>query len=187
MVLKTFYKGFLRIHEGKNKTDFEIFFITALMFVVATVLIPSGLLKIQGKRFSAICPEMYAGSFFTELHHTGKYWKFLGFCHLLTALLLFTQRYTALAALLFFGICSNIFVFTLSLGLDDKSLIMIFMVAAELLLIAWDWYRIKPLLCTSKNSHISYNIQTASNSLQIIGLIAYVVVTVFFFIFDTYY
>ncbi|MEG1022227.1 MAG: DoxX family membrane protein [Myroides sp.] len=159
----------------------------ALRFVVATVLIPSGLLKIQGKRFSAICPEMYAGSFFTELHHTGTYWKFLGFCQLLTALLLFTQRYTSLAALLFFGICSNIFVFTLSVGLDDKSLIMIFMIAAAFLLIVWDWYRIKPLFSTSINSHISYNIQTASNSLQIIGLVAYVAVTVFLFIFDTYY
>jgi len=173
--------------KEKIKLTSRYYFITVLRFVVATVLIPSGLLKIQGKRFSAICPEMYVGSFFTELHHTGTYWKFLGFCQLLTALLLFTQRYTALGAVLFFGICSNIFVFTLSVGLDDKSLIMIFMVAAALLLIAWDWYRIKPLFSTSKNTQISYNIQTASSSLQIIGLVAYVAVTVFFFIFDTYY
>lgn len=151
--------------KEKTKLYSQYYLIMALRFVVATVLIPSGLLKIQGKRFSAICPEMYAGSFFTELHHTGTYWKFLGFCQLLTALLLFTQRYTTLAALLFFGICSNIFVFTLSVGLDDKSLIMIFMVAAALLLIAWDWYRIKPLFSTSKYNQISYNIQTASNSL----------------------
>lgn len=173
--------------KEKIKLTSRYYFITSLRFVVATVLIPSGLLKIQGKRFSAICPEMYSGSFFTELHHTGTYWKFLGFCQLLTALLLFTQRYTALAALLFFGICSNIFVFTLSVGLDDKSIIMIFMVAAAFLLIAGDWYRIKPMFSTSKDTQISYNIQTASNSLQIIGLVAYVAVTVFFFIFDTYY
>ena len=61
------------------------------------------------------------------------------------------------------------------------------MVAAALLLIGWDWYRIKPLFDTSKNIHTSSNIQTAPVSLQIIGLVAYVVVTVFFFIFDTYY
>lgn len=134
--------------KEKIKLTSRYYFITVLRFVAATVLIPSGFLKIQGKRFSAICPEMYAGSFFTELHNTGTYWKFLGFCQLLTALLLFTQRYTALGALLFFGICSNIFVFTLSVGLNDKSLIMIFMVAASLLLIAWDWYRIKPLFNT---------------------------------------
>ncbi|MEG0916481.1 MAG: hypothetical protein RSF68_05675, partial [Myroides sp.] len=105
----------------------------------------------------------------------------------LTALLLFTQRYTALAALLFFGICSNILVFTLSVGLNDKSLIMIFMVAAALLLIGWDWYRIKPLFNTSKNIHTYSNIETAPVSLQIIGLVAYVLVTVFFLLFDTYY
>ena len=173
--------------KAKLRSSLRYYSILALRFVVATVLIPSGLLKIQGKRFSEICPEMYAGSFFTELHHTGTYWKFLGFCQLLTALLLFTQRYTALAALLFFGICSNILVFTLSVGLNDKSLIMIFMVAAALLLIGWDWYRIKPLFNTSKNIHTSSNIQTAPVSLQIIGLVAYVVVTVFFLLFDTYY
>jgi len=173
--------------KAKLRSSLRYYSISALRFVVATVLIPSGLLKIQGKRFSEICPEMYAGSFFTELHHTGTYWKFLGFCQLLTALLLFTQRYTALAALLFFGICSNILVFTLSVGLNDKSLIMIFMVAASLLLIVWDWYRIKPIFSTVKDSQISHNIKTTPVSLQITGLVAYVVVTVFFLFFDRYY
>lgn len=173
--------------KAKLRSSLRYYSILALRFVVATVLIPSGLLKIQGKRFSAICPEMYEGSFFTELHHTGAYWKFLGFCQLLTALLLFTQRYTALAALLFFSICFNIFVFTLSVGLNDKSVIMIFMVAAAFLLIGWDWYRIKPLFSTSRNSQIYQNIQTVPISLQLIGLAAYGVATVLFFIFDTYY
>lgn len=173
--------------KAELRSSLRYYSISALRFVVATVLIPSGLLKIQGKRFSEICPEMYVGSFFTELHHTGTYWKFLGFCQLLTALLLFTQRYTALAALLFFGICSNILVFTLSVGLNDKSVIMIFMVAAAILLIGWDWCRIKPLFSTSKNSNVSCNIQTVPIKLQIIGLATYLAVTVFFLIFDTYY
>lgn len=173
--------------KAKLRSSLRYYSISALRFVVATVLIPSGLLKIQGKRFSEMCPEMYAGSFFTELQHTGMYWKFLGFCQLLTALLLFTQRYTALAALLFFGICSNILVFTLSVGLNDKSLIMVFMFAAAILLIGWDWYRIKPIFSTVKDSQISHNIKTAPLSLQITGLAAYVVVTVFFLLFDTYY
>ena len=173
--------------KAKLRSSLRYHSILALRFVVATVLIPSGLLKLQGKRFSQICPEMFEGSFFTELHHTGTYWKFLGFCQLLTALLLFTQRYTALAALFFFCICSNILVFTLSVGLNDKSLIMFFMVGAALLLIGWDWYRIKPLFNTSRNIHTSSIVKTAPVSLQLICLAAYIVITVFFFLFDTYY
>src|SRR5690606_3435874 len=95
----------------------------------------SGLLKFQGKRFSTICSEMYQDFFFHELHETGIYWNFLGFCQLLTAFLLFTQRYTTLAALLFTGICTNIFIFTLSANMIDKVVIMSFMMLVAMLLI----------------------------------------------------
>src|SRR5690606_33491157 len=112
-----------------NSTTFLLYFMVFLRFVGGTVFIPSGLLKIQGKRFSEICPEMYADTFFQELQNTGIYWNFLGFCQLLTALLLYSQRYTVLAALMFSCICANIFVFTVSMGFNDKTIIMVFMLA----------------------------------------------------------
>lgn len=170
----------------KNQTKIGYYFIICLRIVVGTVFIPSGLLKIQGKRFSCFCPEMYSGTFFTELHHTGFYWIFLGFCQLITAFLLFSQRYTVLASLMFFSICTNIFIFTLSVGLNDKSIIMLFMLIIACLLIAWDWQRIKLLFGISPQM-ISDDDRVVPLKLQAASAILFVLVIIFFLITDTYY
>ena len=164
------------------------YFIITLRFVVGTVFIPSGLLKFQGKRFSTICSEMYQDFFFHELHETGIYWNFLGFCQLLTAFLLFTQRYTTLAALLFTGICTNIFIFTLSANMIDKVVIMSFMMLAAILLILWDFNKFC-VLFKNYNHHFDQiqNTKQPSLLMQFVGLILYIVVVVVFLVFDTYY
>jgi len=170
----------------KNQTKIGYYFIICLRIVAGTVFIPSGLLKIQGKRFSYFCPEMYSGTFFTELHQTGLYWNFLGFCQLLTAFLLFSQRYTVLAAIMFFSICTNIFIFTLSVGLNDKSIIMLFMMTIACLLIVWDWERIKVLFGISPQI-ISDDDRVVPLKLQAVSAMLFVVIIIFFLITDTYY
>lgn len=162
-------------------------FIAGVRVVVATVFIPSGILKLQGKRFSAICPEMYAGAFFCELQQTGMYWKFLGFCQLLTALLLFTQRYTVLSALLFFSICTNIFIFTLSVGMHSKAFFMVFMILAAVLLMYWDASRIKLLFNGSPHNTVAPSVKMVPVKFQWFGLVAFILVNVFFILFDKYY
>jgi len=170
----------------KNQTKIGYYFIICLRIVAGTVFIPSGLLKIQGKRFSYFCPEMYSSTFFTELHQTGFYWSFLGFCQLLTAFLLYSQRYTALSSLMFFSICTNIFIFTLSVGLNDKSIIMFFMMIIACLLIAWDYQRIKLLLGISPQV-ISEDNRAVSIKLKATSTMLFVAVMIFFLITDTYY
>lgn len=170
-----------------KKSTIYYYMIIFLRIVGGTVFIPSGLLKIQGKRFSYFCPEMYSGTFFNELHHTGGYWKFLGFCQLLTAFLLFSQRYTVLAALMFFSICTNIFIFTLSVGLVDKAVIMVFMMSVAVFLIAWDWKSIRLLFGIVSTKNMSENDRSVPILLQISGTILFFIVIVFFLITDTYY
>ena len=170
-----------------KKSTIYYYIIIFLRIVGGTVFIPSGLLKIQGKRFSYFCPEMYSGTFFNKLHHTGFYWSFLGFCQLLTAFLLFSQRYTVLAALMFFSICTNIFIFTLSVGLVDKAVIMVFMMSVALLLIAWDWKSIRLLFGIVSTKNISENDSGVPILLQMLGTILFFMVIVFFLLTDTYY
>ena len=171
----------------KDKRSIYYYIIIFLRIVGGTVFIPSGLLKIQGKRFSYFCPEMYSGTFFNELHHTGFYWSFLGFCQLLTAFLLFSQRYTVLAALMFFSICTNIFIFTLSVGLVDKAVIMVFMMSVAVLLIAWDWKSFRLLFGIVSTKNMSENQRKVPVSMQVVGTIMFFIVIVFFLITDTYY
>lgn len=157
-----------------------------LRFVGGTLFIPSGLLKIQGKRFSSLCPEMYADIFFQQLQNTGIYWNFLGFCQLLTAFLLYSQRYTVLGVLMFFCICANIFVFTVSMGMNDKTLIMVFMLAIAALLIFWDWNKISVLFGLSA-SEFEIKQQSVPYFIQIIGILSFVLVVIIFLLTDSYY
>lgn len=170
-----------------KKSTIYYYMMIFLRIVGGTVFIPSGLLKIQGKRYSYFCPEMYSGTFFNELHHTGFYWSFLGFCQLLTAFLLFSQRYTVLAALMFFSICTNIFIFTLSVSLVDKAIIMVFMMSVAVLLIAWDWKSFRLLFGIVSTKNMSENQRKVPVSMQVVGTIMFFIVIVFFLITDTYY
>lgn len=172
--------------KKENRSIYKYYAITLLRFIVGTVFIPSGLLKIQGKRFSDICPEMYNSIFFQELHQTGIYWNFLGFCQLLTAFLLFSQRYTALAALMFCSICTNIFIFTISTSLTDKVIIMIFMMTSAVLLILWDWSKIKPLLVVNYIPETTKK-RTTSVKIQIFGTILFGLIVAIFLLTDRYY
>ena len=170
-----------------NKSKISYYIVILLRIVGGTIFIPSGLLKIQGKQFSYFCPEMYKGTFFNELHHTGFYWNFLGFCQLLTAFLLFSQRYTVLAALMFISICTNIFVFTLSVGLVDKALIMVFMMCIASLLVIYDWRSISMLLGIVSIKNSPQNQKIVPVSLQITGIVLFTAVIILFLITDTYY
>lgn len=169
-----------------NSNIFLLYSMVFLRFVGGTVFIPSGLLKIQGKRFSAICPEMYADIFFQQLQSTGIYWNFLGFCQLLTALLLYSQRYTVLAVLMFFCICANIFVFTVSMGLNDKTLIMVFMLTIAILLIFWDWNKIR-LLLGLNSFEFEIKQQPVPSLIQITGTVSFVFVVMIFLLTDRYF
>jgi len=167
-----------------QNTRFSYYLVCFIRLVAGTLFIPSGLLKIQGYRFSMYCPQMYSGSFFYELQQTGVYWKFLGFCQLLTSLLLFSQRYTAFSALLYFSICVNIFVFVVGAGLSEKTIIMIPLLVIALVLIIWDWSLIRVLFCVDSPVSIISLKKQAPVKVQIIGTVLYILVITFFLLTD---
>ena len=167
-----------------QRTRFYYYLICFIRLVAGTLFIPSGLLKIQGYRFSMYCPQMYSGSFFYELYQTGMYWRFLGFCQLITALLLFSQRCTAFSTLLFFSICVNIFVYVAGAGLSDKTIIMIPVLVIALALIIWDWSRIRILFSADSSVQIISLKKQAPVKVQIIGIVLYILLIIFFILTD---
>lgn len=85
---------------------------------------------------------------------------------------------------MFFNICTNIFIFTLSVGLNDKVIIMFFMMIIACLLIAWDCQRIKLLLGISPQV-ISEDNRAVSIKLKATSAMLFVAVMIFFLITDT--
>jgi len=114
--------------------------------LVGFAFIPSGLKKALGERFTSISVDNPIGFFFEALYQTGIYWQFLGLAQLLTALLLMSQRFATLGAILFFFISSNIWIITISMNFTGTWIITSLMMLAAVLLLIWDLRKISLLV-----------------------------------------
>jgi len=133
----------------KNKVWAQILIIYTRYLIGATFLFAS-LIKIKGRRFTtqsgADYPIDSAWHLFETLYQSGLYWQFIGIGQLFAGFMLMTQRYAKLGALLFLPIIGNIFVITLSYYFAYTPVITGMMLAANLLLVAWDWDELKILI-----------------------------------------
>lgn len=101
----------------------------------------------MGKRFTtesgALNPIDSSWHFFETMYASGLYWKFIGIAQLLAGLLLMTQRFSKLGALVNLPIIANIFVITLSYYFAYTPVITGLMLMANILLIVWEWNELK--------------------------------------------
>ena len=118
-------------------------------YLVGGAFVFASLIKIKGHRFTQIADDAGGHSpshFFEMMYQSGLYWQFLGWAQLLAGLLLLTQRYALLGALGFVAIMANIFVITISFDFPGTPIITGLMLLAGLLLLAWDWNRLRIVL-----------------------------------------
>lgn len=130
--------------------------ILAQLFVIYTrYLVGSGfvfasIVKIKGERFTTVshedAPFGTAFHFFETMYQTGLYWQFLGWGQLIAGMLLMTQRFAKLGAVVFFPIILNVFVITISMEFAYTPVITFLMLMANLLLLLWHWDELKVLL-----------------------------------------
>lgn len=115
-------------------------------YLLGGAFVFASLIKIKGHRFTQIPDGMgvhSVGHFFEMMYQSGLYWQFIGVAQCLAGLLLLTQRYATLGALLFLAIIANIFVITISYDFNYTFVITGLMLLAGLLLLAWDWNRLR--------------------------------------------
>lgn len=102
----------------------------------------ASIIKIKGERFISVdgtgYPVHSTPHFFETLYQSGLYWQFLGWSQLVAALLLMTQRFATIGAILFLGIITNIVVITLSYDFALTPLITVMILLATVLLLVWD-------------------------------------------------
>lgn len=138
------------MRQLKNKIWLQIFIIYS-RYLIGGAFVYSSIVKIKGLRFTSVDGSNYPINspfhFFETMYQTGIYWQFLGWGQLIAGLLLMTQRYSKLGALLFVAIISNIFVITFSIpGFSGTPIVTGLMLLATLMLVIWDWDVIKILL-----------------------------------------
>lgn len=134
----------------KNNIWIQLFIIYS-RYLIGGAFVYSSIVKIKGLRFTSEDGSSYPINspfhFFETMYRSGVYWQFLGWGQLIAGLLLMTQRYSKLGALLFVAIISNIFVITISIpGFSGTPIVTGLMLLATLMLVIWDWDEIKILL-----------------------------------------
>lgn len=165
--------GYSKLRESKIAEAFII----GIRFLVGFAFIPSGLTKLLNRRFTVISTDDPVGYFFEGLYQATLYWNFLGFCQVFTAFLLFTQRFATLGAVLFCGIICNIFIITLSMNFKLTWVITMLMLLAGILLLVWDWHKIKILVGLYPSKYEIENYKSPSLLWQIIGLVLFIFFT----------
>jgi hypothetical protein len=118
----------------------------ATRILLALAFIPTGLVKVYGRPFSALPVEHPIGAFFSALHQTGAWWHFLGLGQVAAGILLLLPGTSLLGAILFLPILVNVVVLTWALDFTGTVWITSAMLLANLFLLAWDADRLAPAL-----------------------------------------
>ncbi|MBM4188868.1 MAG: hypothetical protein FJ206_16305 [Gemmatimonadetes bacterium] len=114
--------------------------------LLALAFIPTGMVKLLGRRFTLLPTDTPIGAFFEAMYQTGVYWRFIGLGQVVAGLLLLVPRTSTLGAVAFFPIILNVLVITWALEFRGTGYITTLMLLANLFLLAWDYHRLRSVL-----------------------------------------
>jgi hypothetical protein len=116
--------------------------------------------KIKGERFTTLSTDTQVGYFFEAMYQSGFYWKFLGWSQLIAGILMMTQRFATLGAIVFFPIILNITLITHSVNFGSGTpAITTLMLLGTIYLLLWD-YR-KWVILFQQDHRIKLDLSTA--------------------------
>lgn len=131
------------IHIKARKNRWLWFFTIFNRVMLALGFLPSGFVKLNGERFTALATTHPMGSFLDAFYHTGFYYTFVGMMQMTAAVLLLIPRTATLGALLYFPIILNICLLSYAVRFDGSILTSPLMVIANIYLLCWDWHKLK--------------------------------------------
>jgi len=121
-------------------------FVANLRILLGFAFLPAGLKKVLGQPFTDPRNTGTFHEFLHAFHATGFFYTFVGGVQLLVAVLLMTQTFATLGALMALPVLTTIVVFCWSTGVVPTATVTTLMLAGVLALIAWDLDRWLPIL-----------------------------------------
>ncbi|CAM3864369.1 hypothetical protein POKO110462_22470 [Pontibacter korlensis] len=131
----------LTLYDRIRSSRYLNIFAINLRFLIGFGFIPSGIKKIANVPFAN---PGNTGPFFEyldALYHTGYYYNLIGWAQVIAAILLITQRFATVGALIFLPIIFNITVLTLSTIGSFTPFIATMMLLGIIFLLFWDYYK----------------------------------------------
>lgn len=144
-------------------------------YLLAFAFIPSGMKKLLGQQFTSIGIDNPIGFFFEAFYKSGMYWNFIGWCQVITALLMMTQRFSTFGNLIYFFIMANICCITIAMQFTGTWVITSLMLFASFCLLIWDTDKFQFIFSKSgflKNNH-QVHLPEASRVWQISGFLLF--------------
>lgn len=152
-------------------------FIICTRYLIGSAYAFACVVKIEGERFTTMIPQGESWNtpahIFEVLYQSGPYWNFLGWSQFVAALLLMTQRFARLGALIFLPISLNIFMITVSYGFKGTPIITGLMLLANIMLILWDWSFFKVLLNIPSDQVLRQNVWTNDRVWEVVGFLLF--------------
>ncbi|HNM25748.1 MAG TPA: hypothetical protein PKL15_09970 [Saprospiraceae bacterium] len=150
----TVFLPVIRLIENLKKRRFVQIFAIFLRYLIGGAFVFAAIPKVLGERFTTIPIDNPIGFFFEAMYQTGFYWYFLGWAQIGAALLLMTQRFATLGAVIFFPIILNIWLITWSVGFKGTPVVTFLMFLATTWLLLWDYRKLIPLFLQESRLHI---------------------------------
>lgn len=125
-----------------------------LRYLIGSAFVFASVPKILGERFTLIPVSNPVGYYFEAMYQTGFYWNFLGWGQMVAALLLMTQRFAALGAMLFYPIIINVWLVTWSVGFKGTPVVTFLMFLGTTYLLVWEYRRLVPWLQHESQLHV---------------------------------
>lgn len=180
----------MKIIDNLRQKKWATIFIIYLRYLIGGAFVFSSIVKIQGHRFttdnSSTAPIDTPWHLFETLYQSGLYWHFLGWSQLIAGLLLMTQKYATLGALVFFPITINIFVITISYYFAGTPIITGLLLLANILLLLWDHKKLSPILEIDQSKIEHYSSDTIAKDVLWIylGVLLFVTTVAYIIIYD---
>jgi uncharacterized membrane protein YphA (DoxX/SURF4 family) len=168
----------LKLIKGFQVFTIFVRYLLGIAFVWASIL------KIKGIRFEPNSGENTPIDSLSHLleamYRSGFYWYFIGWGQLIAGLLIMSQIFSTLGAVVYFPIMLTIFVLTTAFQGPIFLTMTSLMLLTNIYLLLWDWNKLKFIILNNPGEYIDQNTQFLRKKIwTYIGILIGVMVVIF--------
>ena len=171
------------IFKLKLLWPFQVFTIF-VRYLLGIAFVWASILKIEGIRFEPQSGENMPIDSLSHLleamYRSGFYWYFIGWGQFIAGVLIMSQMFSTLGAVVHFPIMLSIFILTTAFQGPVFLIMTSSMLLANIYLLLWDWNRLKFLILNKPGEYVDQSTQFSKNrSWTYLGIFLCVVIVIF--------
>lgn len=167
----------------KSLKYFQIFTIF-VRYLLGAAFVWASVLKIKGIRFEPQSgentPINSLSHLLESMYRSGFYWYFIGWGQFIAGLLIMSQIFSTLGAVVYFPIILSIFILTTAFQSSVFFTMTSLMLLANIYLLLWDWNRLKFVILDTPNEYVDQSTQFSRQKIwAYIGLLLCILILIF--------